>query len=150
MKNRRTSAKPSMVEPTQTLKEIDQEIAKLKERAASIIASEKAGVVERIKEAIAYYSLTAAELGLGAQGPAGKRGKSPKAGRPAKGTSDQAIGDPAEVSSAAAAPAKKTRAGAGGIKFKDDAGNSWSGFGPKPRWFTEALAGGKTLDELKA
>jgi DNA-binding protein H-NS len=149
MKNRRTSAKPSMAEPTQTLKEIDQEIAKLKQRAASIIASEKAGVVERIKEAIAYYSLTAAELGLGAQGPAGKRGKSPKASRSTKGTSDLAIGDSAEVSSAAA-PVKKTRAGAGGIKYKDDAGNSWSGFGPKPRWLTEAVAGGKTLEELKA
>jgi DNA-binding protein H-NS len=149
MKNRRTSAKPSMAEPTQTLKEIDQEIARLKERAASIIASEKAGVIARIKEAIAYYSLTAAELGLGAQASAGKRGKSPKASRSAKGTSDHAIGDSAEVSSAAA-PVKKARAGAGGIKYKDDAGNIWSGFGPKPRWFTEALAGGKTLDQLKA
>lgn len=150
MKNRRAFAKPSMAEPTQTLKEIDQEIAKLKERAALIVASEKAGVIERIKEAINYYSLTAAELGLGAEGPAGKRGKSPKAGRSAKGTSDQAVNGPAEVSSSAAAPAKKARAGAGGIKFKDDAGNSWSGFGPKPRWLTEALAGGKTLEELKA
>ncbi|RCW72405.1 H-NS family nucleoid-associated regulatory protein [Pseudorhodoferax soli] len=148
MKNRRTSAKPSMAEPTETLKEIDQEIARLKERAASIIASEKAGVIERIKEAIAYYSLTAAELGLGAQGPAGKRGKSPKAARPAK-VSARAVGDSAGASSTAT-PVKKTRAGAGGVKYKDDAGNSWSGFGPKPRWLTEALAGGKTLDDLKA
>jgi DNA-binding protein H-NS len=148
MKNRRTSAKPSMAEPTETLKEIDQEIARLKERAASIIASEKAGVIERIKEAIAYYSLTAAELGLGAQGPAGKRGKSPKAARPAK-VSARAVGDSAGASSTAM-PVKKTRAGAGGVKYKDDAGNSWSGFGPKPRWLTEALAGGKTLDDLKA
>lgn len=138
-----------MAEPTQTLKEIDLEIAKLKERAASIIASEKVGVIERIKEAIAYYSLTAAELGLGGQGPTGKRGRAPKASRSAKGTSDQAFGDPAEVSSVAA-PAKKTRAGAGVIKYKDDAGNSWSGFGPKPRWLTEALAAGKTIDDLKA
>jgi DNA-binding protein H-NS len=44
---------------------------------------------------------------------------------------------------------KKGRAGAGIIKFKDDAGNAWSGFGPKPRWLTEALAAGKTIEELK-
>ncbi|WP_063887626.1 H-NS family nucleoid-associated regulatory protein [Pseudorhodoferax sp. Leaf265] len=137
-----------MAEPTETLKEIDQEIARLKERAASIIASEKAGVIERIKEAIAYYSLTAAELNLGAQGRAGKRGKSPKA-RSAKGNSEKAFVDPV-IGSSTAAPVKKTRAGAGGVKYKDGAGNSWSGFGPKPRWLTEALAGGKTLDELKA
>jgi hypothetical protein len=34
-----------MAEPTQTLKEIDQEIAKFKECATSIIASEKRGRV---------------------------------------------------------------------------------------------------------
>lgn len=55
------------------------------------------------------------------------------------------------VDSAAAVPAaKKTRAGAGQVKYKDDAGNTWTGFGPKPRWLTDALAAGKALDDLKA
>ncbi|WP_245965995.1 H-NS family nucleoid-associated regulatory protein [Pseudorhodoferax soli] len=143
MKNRRTAAKSLMVEPTQTLKEIDVEIAKLKERAATIVAHEKAGVIDRIKEAISYYSITAGELGFGGARPSPRRVKS--AGVAPSG---QAPAEGAEVSSSKA-PAKKPRAGAGGIKFKDDAGNAWSGFGPKPRWFTEALASGKTPEELK-
>jgi len=47
-----------------------------------------------------------------------------------------------------AAAEQKKRAST--ASYKDDAGNSWSGFGPKPRWFKEALAAGKTPEELKA
>lgn len=32
--------------------------------------------------------------------------------------------------------------------YRDDAGNSWSGFGPKPGWLKDALAAGKTLEDL--
>jgi DNA-binding protein H-NS len=132
-------AKSRIVEPTQTLKEIDLEIAKLKERAASIVANEKAGVVERIKEAIAYYGITPSDLGFGgaAKGTRGTGGRARRA-------SPEAVSPSAET-----VPVKKGRAGAGIIKFKDDAGNAWSGFGPKPRWLTEALAAGKTIEELK-
>ena len=44
------------------------------------------------------------------------------------------------------APAKKRSATA----YRDEAGNTWSGFGPKPRWLKEALAAGKTLEQLAA
>jgi DNA-binding protein H-NS len=145
MKNRRTQEHPLVDEPTQTLKEIDQEIARLKERAATIITSEKSGVIERIKEAIAYYGITAAELGFGG---AAKPVAPVKSGRSAKEVSpSKRLADTPE---AAVGPVKKPRAGAGLIKYKDDAGNAWSGFGPKPRWFAEALAGGKTPEDLKA
>ncbi|MFT3721100.1 H-NS family nucleoid-associated regulatory protein [Pseudorhodoferax sp.] len=132
MKTRRAAAKFTTTDPTVTLKEIDQEIAKLQEQAAAIVAAEKASVIVRMKEAIAYYGITVADLGLGKA--AEPKPKSTKAKEPA----------------AAAPPAKKPRAGAGRIRFKDDAGNTWSGFGPKPRWFTEALASGKTVEDLKA
>jgi DNA-binding protein H-NS len=34
--------------------------------------------------------------------------------------------------------------------YRDDAGNSWSGRGPRPRWLKEAIASGKPLEALRA
>lgn len=36
------------------------------------------------------------------------------------------------------------------VLYRDGAGNSWTGRGPQPRWMKEAIAGGKTLEELKS
>ncbi|WP_454907907.1 H-NS family nucleoid-associated regulatory protein [Variovorax gossypii] len=47
---------------------------------------------------------------------------------------------------AKAVPTKKRIATA----YRDGAGNTWSGFGPKPRWLKEALEAGKTLEQLAA
>lgn len=33
-------------------------------------------------------------------------------------------------------------------KYQDDAGNSWSGFGPRPKWLKEGIAGGKKLEDF--
>jgi len=108
-----------------TLKDIDKEIAKLKNQADEIRKAEKAEVVARIKEAVAYYGITAEDLGLG---NASKR----------------------TVRKADGKPAKKAKPAAGRIKYKDDAGHTWSGFGRKPRWFTEALVSGKAEADLRA
>jgi DNA-binding protein H-NS len=155
MKKRRNATHSPMAEPIQTLKEIDDEIARLQARAASIVAAEKAGVIARIRDAIGYYSLTAEDLGFGAAVKTGKAGraaksvKTPKAVKTLKPSTQAA--PPADVAAAQApTTAKPARAGAGQVKFKDDAGNTWSGFGPKPRWLTEALAGGKALDDMRA
>ncbi|WP_143072610.1 MULTISPECIES: H-NS family nucleoid-associated regulatory protein [unclassified Variovorax] len=61
-----------------------------------------------------------------------KAGKAPKAEKTPK--------------KAKGVPAKKRIATA----YRDEAGNTWSGFGPKPRWLKEALAAGKTLEQLAA
>lgn len=113
-----------------TLQEIDREIAKLNQEADAIRASEKAEVAAKMKDAIAYYGFTAADLGLSRGGekgpkPSAKAKVKPKAGKGAGSTPSR-------------------------IKYKDDAGNAWSGFGRKPKWFVEALAGGKTAEELLA
>lgn len=108
-----------------TTQEIDAEIAKLQKERDQIREDEKAGVVGRMKEAIAYYGITATDLGLGV----GKR--------------------KAKTSAAKAKDAKSQRA-SGRIKYKDDAGHAWSGYGPKPQWFKEALASGKTEADLRA
>lgn len=103
-----------------TAQEIDAEIAKLQQERAQALAEEKAGVVSRMKEAIAFYRITAADLGLGVA-KRKKRGEAPEA-----------------------KPAVRR------VKYQDDAGNTWSGYGPKPKWFTEALARGKTEADLLA
>ena len=46
--------------------------------------------------------------------------------------------------------AKKRAKKPGSAKYTDRAGNSWSGRGPQPNWLKDALAGGKTLDDLRA
>lgn len=108
-----------------TAQDIDAEIARLQKEREQIREAEKAGVVARMKEAVAYYGITASDLGLDT-------------------TKRKAR------ASVAKAKTPKTGRAAGRIKYKDDAGHAWSGYGPKPKWFTEALASGKTEADLRA
>ena len=82
----------------------------------------------KIKDAIAFYGFTAADLGL------------PRGGK--KGQKPDAKAKPKAVKGAGSAPSR--------VKYKDEAGNAWSGYGRKPKWFVEALAGGKTAEQLLA
>lgn len=45
---------------------------------------------------------------------------------------------------------RKARKAAPKVKFRDADGHTWSGHGRRPRWFVEALAGGKSADDLLA
>ena len=36
------------------------------------------------------------------------------------------------------------------VLYRDGAGQSWTGRGPQPRWLKEAVAGGKSLEDLRA
>jgi DNA-binding protein H-NS len=57
--------------------------------------------------------------------------------------------DSLEAAAPAVLPArKKAKRAASKMRYKDDAGNSWSGRGPKPKWLKNALEAGKTLEEL--
>lgn len=103
-----------------TAQEIDAEIARLQQERDKARDAEKADVVGRMKGAIAYYGITASDLGFGSTA------------RKTRG------------------PAAKGKTVPGRVKFKDDASHTWSGFGPKPKWFTDALASGKTADDLRA
>ncbi|MDO9314629.1 MAG: H-NS histone family protein [Burkholderiaceae bacterium] len=104
----------------QLMKQIDV----LRHQAESIKRKEVEGVIKRIKEAIAVYGLSAADLGLGDSTTRLKR----------KGAAPSKVGKLPRV------PGKP--------KFRDDAGHSWSGKGPRPGWFKAALAGGKTIEDL--
>jgi len=108
-----------------SLKQVLDQIAKLEKEAATLRSKEVGGVVARIREAISHYGLTPEEL----------FGSSPKKRAGAKGAPGRKP------------PAKKPKT-ARAAKYKDEAGNTWSGMGKRPNWFRDALSAGKTADDL--
>jgi DNA-binding protein H-NS len=115
-----------------SLQAINAQIAALQAKADAIRKQEVGEVVAKIKEAIAHYGLTAADLGLSASGT--KAPKAPKTAKPGK-------------------PGRKPRAKTAvkpvrAAKYADGQGRTWSGIGKRPDWFKVALAAGKTSEEL--
>jgi DNA-binding protein H-NS len=111
-----------------TLEQIQAQIAKLEKQAEQLKAKEAADVVQRIKVAIEHYGLTAEDL---------FSGKPAKSGHPKpRGKSKPAL----KKKAAAKTPSR--------IRFRDDAGHSWTGVGKRPNWYKEAIAGGKTPEDL--
>lgn len=109
-----------------TYADIQKEIESLQKTAESLRQKEVAGVVERIKAAIATYQLSAADLGFGARTAtaAAPRGKA-KRGR-------------------------KAAAPKGAAVYRHADGRTWSGRGRRPAWINEALQAGKSLDDFRA
>jgi DNA-binding protein H-NS len=101
-----------------TYSAIKAEIARLEKQAEALRKSEVASVIAKIKEAIAAYALTAADLGLG-------RGAA-KAARTSNAKSS-----------------KKTSTTIGVAKYRDPkTGKTWTGRGKPPAW----IAGAKNRD----
>lgn len=113
---------------------MNAQIAALEAQADALRKKEMADVIAKVKDAIAHYGLTAAELGFGKN--ARQVGKSPAAvgGKPARKGRKSAVAKP--------------RAKA--VKFKDDQGHTWGGIGKRPDWFKAALAAGKKPEDLLA
>lgn len=112
---------------TKTYTQLLKQIEKLKGEAEGIRRKEVDGVIDRIKEAISAYGLTASDLGLGAA----------RRGRPPKGLSPKRRVKRAKAKSAAAP------------KFRDEAGNTWVGRGKRPDWLRKALAEGHKLEDFQ-
>lgn len=110
----------------QTYTQIQRQIEALQKQADKLKSSEVAGVVERIKTAIAHYGLSPEQL-FGAS---------------------NAVARKATSSSSKAAGKRSSAKGSPTAAYSDGAGNSWGGRGPRPRWLRDALAAGKTLDEF--
>lgn len=110
-----------------SLQTLLKQISQLQKQADALRSREKADVVNRIKEAIAHYDITADDL-FGASAKASrKRAAAPKA----------------------AAKARKAAAKKGGVaKYTDGAGRTWSGVGKRPNWFKDAIAAGKQAEDL--
>jgi len=59
------------------------------------------------------------------------------------------VGAAPTAAGAAKAKGGKIKRRPSGVLYRDDAGHSWTGRGPQPRWLKEALASGKTLEDMK-
>ena len=112
---------------TKTSAQIHRQIELLQRRAEALKKREIRGVITRIREAIDYYGLTASDLGLGQRSGAAAKAPRKAAGRKAS-------------TAKARHPAP--------VKYRDEAGNTWSGRGKRPQWFKSALESGKTLEDL--
>ena len=110
-----------------TLNQIQKQIAALQKQAESLKARDLPGVVQRIREAVAYYGITAGDVFGGGS-----------AKKVARKVSAKRVG-------ARKSAKRKTHLPP---KFRDDAGNAWSGHGKRPNWYKDALASGKTLEDL--
>ncbi|MCW7539719.1 H-NS histone family protein [Aquabacterium sp. A7-Y] len=169
---------------TKSYSQLVQQIEALKQKANVLKRKEAQGVIAKIKEAIAYYDLTAEDLGFSsgvtrrtrpgeATGGGRKAAALPSAnvkygneqgqiwsGRGPKpawlrealagghSLEDYALAKPASPK-AARRPAASGKTGRKvPIKYRDDAGNAWSGRGSKPKWLVAALKSGKTLEDF--
>lgn len=118
-----------------TYSEMLAQIEELQKQAQKQRKEEYSSVLKTIKRQIAEYGITAEELGFSAGAAPAKRGR--KAGRPAT-----------------AKPGRKPRAkrATAGTKvapkYKDDAGNTWTGRGKMPTWLAKSVAEGRTLESF--
>ncbi|MGJ7570931.1 H-NS family nucleoid-associated regulatory protein [Variovorax sp. RB2P76] len=113
-----------------TFLQVKKQIEQLQREAEQLRKKEADGVLSRIKEAIAVYGFTAADLGFGAASGRAAVAVKPGGKKIRKG--------------------KKQSSGAVAPKFQDGQGNVWSGRGPRPTWFKAALEAGKSADDLLA
>jgi DNA-binding protein H-NS len=109
---------------SKSYEQIRSRIAALEREAEGLKTKEAAGVIARIKEAIATYGLTAADLGL-------RRARKP-------------------LAAVKHVQAKKRGRAASKVapKYRDGQGNTWAGRGLKPRWLQAALKTGKKIEDF--
>ena len=112
---------------TKTYVQIQKQIETLQREADKLKRKEVDDVISKIKEAIDVYGLTSADLGFGTRGAARAATATKKRGRPA---------------------AKGRAKSAAAAKYRDEAGNTWGGRGPRPQWLRDALTAGKTLQDF--
>ncbi len=119
-----------------TYSDMIAQIEELKKQAERQRKEEYSSVIKTIKKQIADYGITAEELGLGSG--AAKRGRKP----------GKASAKPGRKPARKAA-AKRANAGIKvAPKYRDDAGNTWTGRGKQPKWVVAALSMGRSLDSL--
>jgi DNA-binding protein H-NS len=114
---------------TKSYAQIVKQIKALEAEAEKARRTEIDGVITRIREAIQFYNLTAADLGLTVKA----KPEGGKAAAPAKRKKRKTA-------------ATKTPAAA---KYGDGQGNTWVGRGKRPQWLRDALAAGKQLSDFE-
>ncbi|MBU6259528.1 MAG: H-NS histone family protein [Burkholderiales bacterium] len=109
---------------TKTYAQIVQQIEALKAEAESARRKEIEGVIDRIRDAIGVYNLSAEDLGFGARSRRAAAGPAKARGRKV---------------------AKTARA----VKYRNDSGGTWGGRGKRPQWLRDALNAGKALEDFR-
>jgi DNA-binding protein H-NS len=112
---------------TKTYAQIVKQIETLKLEAEKLRRNEVDGVITRIRDAITFYNLTAADLGL-----------------VLKGRGEVKLAAPAQRKKRKGAAAKAVKV----VKFRNDSGGTWGGRGKRPQWLRDALAEGKQLSDF--
>jgi len=112
-----------------TYVELKQRIEELQKEADAIREKERQGVIDRMKEAIAVYDITAKELGLNSRGASAQLRQDVKTSAPKKPKATRRSGEPHPA-------------------YTDANGNSWGGRGPRPKWLKDALAAGAQLQDF--
>lgn len=161
----------------QTLATIQKQIAQLQAQAAQLRIAEKAGVIAKIRDAIAAYGITPHELFgrrterstvaatrgksvakyADANGNTwGGRGPRPRWLREAlksgstlsefiRGSAKSGETSPAKTARTAGVKRRKRKIP---VKYRDSAGNTWTGRGSQPRWLREAIEAGSKLESF--
>jgi len=153
---------------TQTYSQLTKQIQALQAQADAIRKSERASVIKSLNESIRTYAISAQELAFDSKPEFAAPVRRAATAKYSDGTGNvwggmgprpawlrQAIeqGKKLEDFLAGAAPKKATAAkktASGRPVYRDDAGNSWTGMGPKPRWLKQAIEAGKSLEDFKS
>lgn len=164
----------------QTYLQLQRQIETLQRQAEKLKSQEVSGVVARIKVAIQHYGLTAEQLGFSevrtisrkaAESPSlsstkrdgsskysdgqgnvwSGRGPRPRWLRDAL-AAGKSLESFASGGKPTASPKRKSKASTkrAAQQYRDDTGNTWSGFGPRPRWLKDALAAGASPEQFIA
>ena len=112
---------------TKTYAQVVKQIESLKQEAEKLRRSEIDGVIARIRGAITFYNLSAADLGLGLKAKSPGKAAAPATRKKRKG---------------AAVKSPKV------VKFRNESGGAWGGIGKRPQWLRDALAAGKQLSDF--
>jgi DNA-binding protein H-NS len=124
------------------------QIAALQDKANAMRQREADGVIKRIREAIAVYSITAADL-YAADGVSLKKVKAVAKQKPAK----KVVSKRAQAVHSKSRKEKVHRGPLAGVpkavKYSDENGNKWSGGGSTPRWLREAVQAGHDKEEFR-
>ena len=106
-----------------TYEQTMRQIESLKAEAEKLRRKEVDGVIGRIRDAVKFYGITAADLGLA----------------------------PARKSSVETKKRRKTGAAKSPtvVKYRNEEGGTWGGRGKRPQWLRDALTAGRKLEEFK-
>jgi DNA-binding protein H-NS len=154
----------------QSYAQLQKKIKVLQAQADKIRDQEVQGVIDRIKVAIAHYQLMPEHLFGDGKRTAGPRARAASSKySDGQGNSWSGMGKRPnwlrqaldagrsleEFLKSSAATSKSTKVAkpkkrAAKTSYRDGAGNTWSGFGPRPKWLKDAIASGQSEESLRA